>query len=478
MKESIGFFALGGIFLALAVSSGSALWWIASALLILSFLHNYRPDVIFYAKHKIYTLFEKSKPSLRKISQSSSFVEASPPTPGPPDNATPASPAPLQVSERLEIDEKLKEQINEMLRIGIEDALRQKQEEEAMLAIQEAKLADDVKRHLEDIDEGKDQHEKELKEETSNFQTEVLNEVRMHQAMSDRGLKEVREDTKEKIQALRESLEKKLKEMSFLVNKRILDITNPMKERIESLREQGQSAEADPSEDLRERVSDLERRTKEIQPDERDSSIEGAILDLRSELSKLAVDVKLLSHQFSHNRMAIVEEEKSTKTGMGSISRGCERAQQQAKLRLSVLKPFIGIIIHTGLTLTKSGVPIASVVTGSPAAEAGLVQGDIIEKLDGEQAQNSRLVMHALRDKRPGDKISMKIRRGFEEKDIELSVGTPDVSKQELNVLIRHAKGDFSNGTPLNVSPTYSRAVRNFRRFEFLKHRQSRDGKL
>jgi membrane-associated protease RseP (regulator of RpoE activity) len=61
-----------------------------------------------------------------------------------------------------------------------------------------------------------------------------------------------------------------------------------------------------------------------------------------------------------------------------------------------------------------NGVKFAGIRTGSPAEEAGLLGGDILVEFDGKPIQNLYDFTYALRAKRPGDEVTVKVLRGGE----------------------------------------------------------------
>lgn len=64
-----------------------------------------------------------------------------------------------------------------------------------------------------------------------------------------------------------------------------------------------------------------------------------------------------------------------------------------------------------------------AVVPGSPADKAGLEAGDIILELSGKQITQDAQLADQLRDYNPGDRVSMKILRGTEEKTLSATLG-------------------------------------------------------
>lgn len=61
-----------------------------------------------------------------------------------------------------------------------------------------------------------------------------------------------------------------------------------------------------------------------------------------------------------------------------------------------------------------SGVRFADVREGSPAQKAGLRAGDILFEFDGKPVENLYDFTYALRSRKPGDEVTVKVRRGSE----------------------------------------------------------------
>jgi S1-C subfamily serine protease len=68
----------------------------------------------------------------------------------------------------------------------------------------------------------------------------------------------------------------------------------------------------------------------------------------------------------------------------------------------------------------KDGVRFSDVRPGSPAEKAGLQGGDILTEFDGKKISNLYDYTYALRGRKPGDTVQVKIRRG--DASLEFSV--------------------------------------------------------
>jgi membrane-associated protease RseP (regulator of RpoE activity) len=71
------------------------------------------------------------------------------------------------------------------------------------------------------------------------------------------------------------------------------------------------------------------------------------------------------------------------------------------------------------------GVIIAEVAEDSPAAEAGLQQGDVITAIDGEPVASPRALTEAVANRKPGDRVTLGVYRpgGQGELEIEVRLG-------------------------------------------------------
>ena len=71
--------------------------------------------------------------------------------------------------------------------------------------------------------------------------------------------------------------------------------------------------------------------------------------------------------------------------------------------------PYFGSVPDFAEGIT--GVKFADVREGSPAAKAGLKAGDIMIEFDGKAIQNLYDFTYALRGKKPGDEVKVKVTR-------------------------------------------------------------------
>src|SRR5215216_73632 len=71
----------------------------------------------------------------------------------------------------------------------------------------------------------------------------------------------------------------------------------------------------------------------------------------------------------------------------------------------------------------QDGALVQDVVSGSPAAKAGLQAGDLVTAVDGQAVQNSGEMVARIRDHKPGDKVSLTVNRGGNQTTIPATLG-------------------------------------------------------
>lgn len=74
--------------------------------------------------------------------------------------------------------------------------------------------------------------------------------------------------------------------------------------------------------------------------------------------------------------------------------------------------------------VTKGGVLVSSVESGSPAAQAGLRAGDVITGINGQTVDAVADVSRAIRNARPGDTLELRVTR--DRKELTLKATIPD----------------------------------------------------
>jgi len=97
------------------------------------------------------------------------------------------------------------------------------------------------------------------------------------------------------------------------------------------------------------------------------------------------------------------------------------------------------------------GLLVAQVAAGSPAEKAGLVSGDMILALDGEDLTTRQAFMEAIQAHQPGDRVSLTLYHlaGETQSEVDVTLGeSPDTAGQAyLGVTVPGFYFDFGQGT-------------------------------
>jgi S1-C subfamily serine protease len=86
---------------------------------------------------------------------------------------------------------------------------------------------------------------------------------------------------------------------------------------------------------------------------------------------------------------------------------------------------------YLGVSLEDDGeARLVNVVDGSPAGRAGLRTGDVVIEVDGKAIETGDALREAIDAKKPGDELELKVRRGDNESEFTVKLGTRPDSAQ------------------------------------------------
>ncbi|MBN9622120.1 MAG: PDZ domain-containing protein, partial [Actinobacteria bacterium] len=80
--------------------------------------------------------------------------------------------------------------------------------------------------------------------------------------------------------------------------------------------------------------------------------------------------------------------------------------------------------VSTGTATETAGAQVAEVVQGSPAAEAGLRQGDVITALGEEKIASTEDLVAAIAAREPGETVTLEVERNGRSTALKVTLGT------------------------------------------------------
>jgi S1-C subfamily serine protease len=72
---------------------------------------------------------------------------------------------------------------------------------------------------------------------------------------------------------------------------------------------------------------------------------------------------------------------------------------------------------------TNGGAEVGSVNPASPAERGGVEVGDVVTQVDGENVGRPEDISTAIADNKPGDRITVKVRRDGRDKTLDVTLG-------------------------------------------------------
>lgn len=83
----------------------------------------------------------------------------------------------------------------------------------------------------------------------------------------------------------------------------------------------------------------------------------------------------------------------------------------------------------------KAGAWVREVTPDSPAAKAGLKNGDVVVKVDGKEVADPAALTEAISARKPGDKVKLTVVRDGQEQEIEATLGERPVRRPSVRAL-------------------------------------------
>jgi serine protease Do len=120
---------------------------------------------------------------------------------------------------------------------------------------------------------------------------------------------------------------------------------------------------------------------------------------------------------------AIIATGKAQNIGFTIPSNTVKTITEQLIAQGKIVRPYIGVALQElspelakslGLSANTKGVVVATVSQGSPAAKAGLQQGDVIQRINGELVTNPKDLQQKIRALPIGTELGLQVLRGMD----------------------------------------------------------------
>ncbi len=106
--------------------------------------------------------------------------------------------------------------------------------------------------------------------------------------------------------------------------------------------------------------------------------------------------------------------------------------------------PVPGVYLGIQVEKVEGGLRVASVTPDSPADKAGVKANDLLLAVDKKEVKEDRQIFEALRDRKPGDKVTLETKRGTEKKDLAVTLAARPGDRPQTSATRRPYTGMYS----------------------------------
>ena len=130
----------------------------------------------------------------------------------------------------------------------------------------------------------------------------------------------------------------------------------------------------------------------------------------------------------------------------------------------TVAHAYLGVSVQTvtannfqsaGLSVSQ-GAYVARIVSGSPADEAGLKEGDVVTAVDDQQISSADALILAVRSHDIGDEVTLTVVRGSDTIKVDVTLGSDEGMTDSSSTMSQQSTGNggswFGNGAEVSGS--------------------------
>jgi serine protease Do len=140
----------------------------------------------------------------------------------------------------------------------------------------------------------------------------------------------------------------------------------------------------------------------------------GAVVDIEGKLVGIACQVSDRAVTGQNSGVGFMTPAEKLKEIIPELKKG--------KIIEKEKKPFLGVAASEGATDVE-GAHVSRVMDNTPAAEAGMQDGDIIVEFNGVKIKDWDSLRDAISKTKVGDKVKVKVKRADKEVELEVTVG-------------------------------------------------------
>jgi len=194
--------------------------------------------------------------------------------------------------------------------------------------------------------------------------------------------------------------------------------------------------------DLRTRVAKLTEELDRVAKE--NEKLRGDVDRLRAESRSQEARIAALDEKVHDLERQLANAEKDLRArlvemvGESRYARRYPRRVPRMRVR-TVKKPYMGfdaqdllpeVVKELNLT-AKTGVLVTDVREGAPAAVAGLLKNDVLTGIDGTPIKTFNSLKKAMKDKKPGQEVTLTIMRGDKQLPLKIKLGAKEEQVRE-----------------------------------------------
>jgi len=105
-------------------------------------------------------------------------------------------------------------------------------------------------------------------------------------------------------------------------------------------------------------------------------------------------------------------------------------------------RPYLGVFVDRG-ERGQPGVILREITPDSPAAKAGLKEGDHVSKVDDQDIRGPEMFLQTIAGKKSGDQVKILLHRGGQEQTVTVTLGERPASAEQPGMPNRPGMGTF-----------------------------------